>query len=78
MCSSIEYALGSTHIFWAPHIVLLDSLEALVFRTHILTRSNRCDRFGERAWSIWVGKETLSDRILALIFACLSELGEER
>ena len=42
--------------------------------THILTRSNWCDCFGKRTWSIWIGKETLINRILALIFACVSEL----
>lgn len=66
--------MGSTYVFWSPHIVLLDSLEAFVLRTHVLARSNRCDCFGECTRSIWIGEEAVSNGILALIFACLSEL----
>lgn len=53
---------------------LYNSLDSLIFRTHILAGPHWCNGMGKRSWLFRVRKKPIPDSILPLLFPILLEL----
>ena len=57
---------------------LNNSLGSFIFRTHVLTCSHDCDGVGESGWLVWIGKCSVGDGILPLLFPLFPKLLSRR